>query len=757
MLMDDFKRIIAAFADTDADIDFTQGTLLVQIRDEVIRATLTQRAGELKVQEHGQEELSASSWIINRIARISLLADRILSYVAEPDHFVVPSALLVDHPDFSTQFEEVHEPDAVKCMLRLLERRAAGSSSVTYLTSDAGEGKTTLISKLARMQAEKYKNKKTDWLLVPIPLGARTFLRFDDVVVAALVNRLRFQLFYYDAFLELVRLGVIVPAFDGFEEMIIESSPGEAISALGNLVRNLRSAGTVLISARKAFFDYQSLKTQAKLFDAIGSDAVAFSRIAIERWSKDQFIRYAVSRGMPDPSGTFDSIAQRLGDMHPLVTRAVLIKRLVDVSLQSPSMESLLKGFGHSPQDYFFQFVTTIIEREAFEKWLDQSGDPPQPLLTVEEHHELLAMIAQELWFTSSDALRPEVVSTLGDMFCESRGKPPAVARQVRERLKQHPLLVSTSVPYSGLSFDHEDFRTFYIGEALGIALLSGDPSDLRMMLRVGTLPRQSVDEALLFLTRKGGDRQAIIAALQQLSNLELPTSFARENSGQIMMDLIDKQGVRDIVLSRVNFPGESLLAREFSSMEFQECYFLPSSLAGSKIVGCRFKKCSFERLELGTATDADFSGTVLEDCRVSSLLLIDHDDHIFEPEQISAHLSARGFQVVSSTGQKTLSFMREPDENIRLISRTLRTFLRATQVNENVIRMRLGAKGSYFVENVLPDLLRVGLLEEVKYLGSGVQRRFRLGFPMQQVQEALESSKGMYSDFISKMEASGA
>src|SRR4029077_1840672 len=101
------------------------------------------------------------------------------------------------------------------CAETVLSRRPAGATSVLYLTSDAGEGKTTLINHLALKQAQRYKEKTTDWLLVPIPLGGRTFLRFDDVVVAALVNRLRFQLFYYDAFLELVRLGVLVPAFAG--------------------------------------------------------------------------------------------------------------------------------------------------------------------------------------------------------------------------------------------------------------------------------------------------------------------------------------------------------------------------------------------------------------------------------------------------------------------------------------------------------------------------------------------------------------
>src|SRR5439155_5933768 len=101
---------------------------------------------------------------------------------------------------------------------------------------------------------EAYRDKKTDWLLLPITLGGRPFLRFDDVIIGALVNRFRFQVLYYETFVELVRLGVIVPAFDGFEEMFIESGTGEAVSALSNLLGRLRSAGNLLVSARKAYF-----------------------------------------------------------------------------------------------------------------------------------------------------------------------------------------------------------------------------------------------------------------------------------------------------------------------------------------------------------------------------------------------------------------------------------------------------------------------------------------------------------------------
>src|ERR1051326_2783550 len=232
MLIQDFKSALESFADSPADLDLSRGRLIVQVRDELIEASVSQRDGELWVDEAGEHRL-ATSWLINRVARLPVLADRILSYVPPIDHFVEPSGQLLDQPDYDFGQGEIEVPDAVETIKAILDRRAAGASSVVYLTSDAGEGKTTVINYLARVQAERYKRKEADWLLLPVTLGGRAFLRFDDVVIATLVNRLRFQLLYFEGFLELTRRGVLVPAFDGFEEMFVESSSGEALSEIG--------------------------------------------------------------------------------------------------------------------------------------------------------------------------------------------------------------------------------------------------------------------------------------------------------------------------------------------------------------------------------------------------------------------------------------------------------------------------------------------------------------------------------------------
>jgi hypothetical protein len=92
---------------------------------------------------------------------------------------------------------------------------------------------------------------------------------------------------------------------------------------------------------------------------------------------------------------------------------------------------------------------------------------------------------------------------------------------------------------------------------------------------------------------------------------------------------------------------------------------------------------------------------------------------------------------------------MPKPDEELWLIERVFRVFMRSTQVNESVFRMRLGVKANTFVDRILPDLLRLGVLEQVQYLGAGSQRRFKSGVPMSRVQQALAECRGDYGRFL--------
>lgn len=747
MQFEEFKRIVTCFADSVDDIDASRGELLVQIRDETITARLHQRPDGLIVEEDGERQ-RATAWIVNRIARLPLLADRICSYVSPPPHFVRPSGRLLDQPDRESSDKDSFREDVGETLSETLDRRPAGTTSVVYLTSDAGEGKTSLIDHLAVERAKAYKARRSDWLLVPIPLGGRTFLRFDDVVVSALVNRLRFQLLYYDAFLELVRLGVLVPAFDGFEEMIVAASSGEAVSALGNLIGKLRSAGTLLVAARKAYFDYPSFRSQATLFDAIGTSGnVAFGRVSLNRWKRDTFIRYAGARGVRAPEEIFDAVSKRLDEQHPLLTRAVLVRRLVDVAGEDADITGLLARIGDDPQDYFQEFVDGLVRREADRKWLDTTGDPPRALLTTEEHHELLAMVAHEMWLSATDELKMDVVGLLVEMFAED--KSPSVARQIGERIKQHALLVRNGSGRTALAFDHEDFRLFYFGRALGGILAAGDLGEMRSVLEKAGLPTSAVAEAVGVLRRRGGNRKKQLVLLQRLADGEMPASFVRENCGALTLALLhDVDG--PYAVRNMSFPADALRGRRLRNVTVTGSYFHATGLAETELCGCKFENCDFERLEMDGSEKISHS-SFDDRCSVGSVVRLDAGDQIarFGPDAIAGELRRAGLEIELATSREAAAPEEHPDDDMRVVQRFLRAFLRSNALNESTIRQRLGVNASRFLKSLLPELLQAGVVREVPYQGHGTQRRMKLAAPMARIEEALSAAGGRFDDFV--------
>lgn len=737
------RRVLTAFADSPADVDLGRGTILVQIRDDVIEAQVVSRHGSLYVWEQG-EEMPAPQWVIQRIAKLPVLADRILSFVANEPHFVTPGGTLLDQLDESPLDEEKPVGDAAECTIRILGRRPAGTASVLYLTSDAGEGKTTLISHLARSQAQLYKDKKGDWLLVPVSLGGRTFMRFDDVIIGALVNRLRFPFLYYEAFIELVRLGVIVPAFDGFEEMFVEGSAGDAVSALGNLMNMLQSSGTVLIAARKAYFEYKNLHSQTRLFDSFGGQSVSFARLGLERWNKNQFLQYAAKRGVTNAVDIYNDVAGKLAEDHPLLTRAVLVKRLLDVAVETSDRSQLLSNIESNPNDYFRQFIGTIIGREAKEKWIDKVGTPAQPLISEADHYELLSMIALEMWTNGTEALRGDVLGCVAEVFADSQRKDKEITRQVVERVKQHALLVEAEG--NRFAFDHQEFFYFFLGEAVGRLLVEGSKAGVGHCFRQGVLPALSIEAAAKHVRRERNDIPGIVAMVNELCIGEPRASFIKDNLGGILIRLMDYNNASGVTVAHGSFPPDSLLGRHLENVVFQDCYFQRTSLAHAKLTKVRFVRCEFESLELRQGVQIDQS--ILDACPCNSVIPLNSETAVFDPRQVNQALTQAGF-VMAQPPAAPVAQAVAPDDEMVIVERMVRAFMRSTGVNENTLNKRLGAQAAEFFSHVLPELDKARIVTEVKFTGSGNQRRFRLGISLERLNQAIEGCRGNFRSFL--------
>lgn len=727
---------------------------MIQVNGHLLETTIKQRSGELTIIDSGAE-IPAVQWILTRLAQLPLLADRLISTIPITNHYVTPEAEVLNSLENSPTEQPEHVSDALQTTLSVLDNRSPMETTVLYITSDAGEGKTSLINQLARRQAERYRERHTDWLLLPIPLGGRHFLHFDDITVGALQNKYRFPFLYYTSFLELVRLGVLIPAYDGFEEMLVENSSGEALSAMGILVNSLQSSGALVVAARKAYFDFQDLKSQARLRDLINTYFVSFGKLGLSRWGKSQFLAYCSNRGLLNPENLYDTTARRLGENHPLLTRPVLVRRLVDIAEESRSLDDFLLQLEKSGADYFSVFVGGIVRREACDVWIEKSvdGEVTKPLLSVEEHFELLSLVALEMWQGRVDYLQLEGLEFVTDYFCELKRKGASSALQIRERIKGHALLVSSSNAQHGVEFDHEEFNHFFLGEA--IARLCFRPAssvraDLLNVLRKGSLPEHALNMAVQAIKRADAKQyRDVVSLIADVAIMDGQASFSHENCAAMVLALIGGVENLNVVLRRISFPANALLNRTIQSVVFEDCFFPQSSLERTSILESRFERCHFIRLDAYRSTV--IRNVIFRASQVDMLSIVDRGTILFDPDSVNASLGRLGFTIpeVRVEAIPEVSQPVEKDEPVRQFERLMRCFIRSTHVSDNVMRLKLSPRGNAFVEEILPTLLKERILEEISNRRGGNQRHFKLGRAMALVNQALEECDGTFNDFI--------
>lgn len=757
MQIDRFRSIVSAFADPGAEVIHDHQRIMFSINGEIIDATIISRSGDIYVDESGGAAVPASHWIVNRLAKLPLLSSRIIEQIPEQPDFVAPAGQSLPSLDAKPDEKKHRTENALNEVLTTLSERSPFETKVLYITSDAGEGKTSLINKAAREQAKKFSAGSSDWLLVPIILGGRHFLRFDDITVGALQNKYRFPFLYYNSFLSLVRMGVIVPAFDGFEEMFVENSSGEALSAMGILVSALDSTGALVIAARKAYFEFENLRIQEKLYDTISSYSVAFSKLEIDRWSREQFLLYCAKRLVLDADKIYERVAERLGATHSLLTRPVLVRRLIDIAEKSDSLEAFLEKIQQSGSDYFSVFVRGIIEREANEKWIDRSGDMGSSLLSVDEHCELLSLISVSMWESRTDYLKQDHLEMVAEYFSEAKRKTALQTQQIKDRVRGHALLITSSDTSNAIEFDHDEFRQFFLGTGITAAAKPMDKSALSetfSILRRGILP----EHAQLAFTRSiksdanlnGLDLAIFIA---QISKLDGQASYTKENCGNLICRLItdaDFDG-REITLEDVVFGIDSLRDCKLENINFKKCYFSQGSYEFSSLKSSCFTDCTFGQIRIYESTQ--INDCYFENCNIDSVRIEPTGLELWEPDAIHKYLTDRGARFDSYEND-----LEEPqplvmDDSLASVEKLLRYFMRSTHISESVIKIKLGDKGGAFLDSIVPDLLNSGLLEEIDNRGSGQQRRFRLAKPLQLINKKISNAQGSYDAFLTSLQ----
>ncbi len=746
-----FIKVLETFADDPSALDRTRSDMLVQVQSQILDFKVKQPGGEVHVTENGLTE-KAEVWIRDRLANLRQLAQRIIDVTPTVTEYVSPSGQFVDVLERAPTGEEMFVESAVECLDQQMQNGVGLSAQVIYLTADAGEGKTTTIQQLARRYARDYLNRKTTSLIVPIYLGGQPFIKLDDMIIGSVANTYRFRSLYIDSFIELVKIGAIIPAFDGFEEMFVVGSSGEAVSSLANFVDHLESSGCAIVSARTAYFEIRDFAAQARLFDCMKGSEVAFSRLKLNRWDKTRFLLYWDVRCLSDGEAVWQALAGKFGcENHPLLTRAVLVSKLADIAENADHLDQLIQRIGHDASSYFAALVDSIIERELT-KWLDRTeASIRKPLLTIEGHHELLSQVAVEMAISSNTEISDDELTAIAEVFCETRRFSATVSRQVVARLPDHPLLRKAPNGKKSLVFDHDEFRDFFTGEALGSFIYSDQQADYKNLLRRAILTPSAAEACFVYLKAKCPNAKKAVGFVMRCMEGEDSASGVRESSSRVLARLVTLvDGNERVRVEKCVFEPEAFRGVALSAIHFADCYFHRLDLDASRLSNCEFSACEFAAVEWDAKTSVANS-VIHPDCKIYEAYDAGEDLAVFDPKTIIAAVRSAGFEVEDlaaahwdKTGQAVTV-----EEDLSIAEKALRAFHRSKGAAENVFKVRLGKHYPRFIDYVVPELVGSGVLLEEKYEGKGKQRYFRLGIEMALLQKAIKDSNGDFKRFL--------
>ena len=754
MKLDDFIRVAETFADEDNPAVISDSHLSFQMRGRLVEADISGEPDNVKV-IHEDEEWPAALWILSYLAKLDRLADRIINYFSPPENYIPPKIELLEGGSESTG--SIFFPDSITGLRKYLTDSSAGMTSVYFLTSESGEGKTSLIEKISLEQAIAFKNREANSLILPMYPDGEFCQHFNSIALASISSDLHFLYLYHASFLELVRMNAIIPAFDGFEDTLVDVKSDESTSAISQLISHLSSEGTLLIAAKKTYFE-SPLRSQDKLLDFIRSERdVQIQQIVLHGWGREEFLAYASGQGISEPSELYDSVKAQTGVKdHPLLTRALLVRKLTAIAKEG-GLAELLQRLGHLPSDFLSDFIAVIVEKEFKENWVDESGTGT--LLTLEQLHELLSKFALEMWSYEVGYFRYDMVEYIVEYFVKEKGLNPSLQWQIAERITDHPLFCKDH--YQGairsiirIRFDHEDVQKFYLSQALARILRIPDRVSEEYDFDDHMLP-QSVIRGVAHALNIGKESTLIadlLRQLQQMSQHGKSGAYTRENCGALMLELVE-HAHKSYSIRDAKFPVNSLQDRNLQSLTISDSVFAPTSLDKSRIMNCKFDGCHFAELIIHHEYGLD--GTVFNNCTFDSAVIYNNGSEeypqvFFNADRIHSLLKRHGINLEAAKGMTAADAgAQDVDHDMKIALQFMRMFNRTTVIDASLITHRFPSRADYLLNKVLPELQRIHLVKSVKSAN-----KLRLMVPLSRVYQLVENSGGTFKEFVREASA---
>lgn len=706
------KRDLASFADDEFDlVEDGRGTFLIERNGNTIRVRVFREDDDnpLMVEVDG-EKMYYRTFLAKRLANLDLLASKMIQYNPDIEDFV--------NSDVEKRTIDGRENGkALDVLLDEARTPALVGTKVSFVTADAGHGKSVLLRHLQFVVANKYLKGEVPFLFWHIDLHGRDLVRLNEAIMYE-ANKLRVSGLFYSTILTLIRRRLIVLGIDGFDELAAEIGGETALGSLSNMMSLLEGRGTLIAASRRAFFNSQDyIKRTGTLKNKFGSSC-EFNEIRLQNWKEEQCKSYLEAHAFD--GSEYDIMAAKLGATHPLLERPYLFTKLVGLAFDSNIAPS---DYLHdSPLDSINEIIEAFVRREV-EKWTAAyDAETGSPYLTYEQHIRLLSEVAREMWMNQNNMISAENIQVLLALLFEDWNIDESAKPKIMRLVESHAFLVNVPGRDGFRQFDHEEFKNYFLAKGLRLELQRSDPVWLRNFLSSGQLP-DAVSQYLVNEATEDEKKDAV-NKLVKMAKEEWKPSYVHPNIGTLLPYLLNDLSHEE----RIEVEGKILFSslvfedKSIENVTFRKASFINISFHQTRLKNVRFEQCSFSDMRIYERTNA-FENVQIDgiECVNMVSLCYEHDERDVEysPDIIRRILTSQGIsfdeplQVESSS-----SFRINNIDYYSSMKRLLNKYAQTGYLYESsvkAIRYNNTSNPSLMINDIIPLLIKYNIIKEVE------------------------------------------
>jgi len=633
------------------------------------------------------------------MAGFSRLAQSCLARIKGESDFVASEALLEAGQDA----EAIRlTPAALSDLIGVAREQAEEGSSTQlfFVKGDAGAGKTTLLRGTTRLQAERYLNGESDFLCLYVPAQGRELSNLRDALASELGD-LR-AAFTHDAVACLAREGVLVPVIDGFDELLGTAGYSGAFSSLQTLLGELEGYGTLVVSARSAFYDVEFGRANGRRADV----TMSISTAEIQPWSDEQLKEYLTRRDKRQPAETAAAFARLDAADRELLRRPFFASQFEDF---------VQRADGDGDGQLLEHLIDAYIEREA-SKIVDAHGES---VLNPDGHRYLFELAVGEMWENGVRQLSEGDLRAIAVLVAEELDLDAGQTIQLEAKVTSYAGFRprrGTHNSQASFAFEHEVYFEHFLGCAIGRLLRDSRLDELVRFFDRGVIPEAVLEASLRRLTHA----QALDQAL-----LRCPSGASFENRRRNLGSLVlayarDVQPIDDTTIHGLSFSDMTSGTARMRRVQLEACQFVDVDLSGARFEDCDATSSDFDGITLDESSQIEIKG--LRPGVNIKRIHYQPSGHVYAPAAIAEVLAQLGAPLPQKPSDRP-AHSEHARELIALLERVARAYQRTTILYEKDDRRYQSIYGSPHWDELKTLLLEHGVVsaEEREAKGANV------------------------------------